>query len=273
MTAELVQCPTCGVERDAAAPPAVCPICADERQYVSPDGQRWIAPDRESPITLRELEPGLWGLEVAGGVGIGQLAKVIATADGCIMYDVPAAITPEAVSAVRALGPMRAIIPSHPHMFGLQSLWSAALGDAPVCVSEADLEWLGRRPTALTPWSGILNPIPGVTASQPGGHFPGSSVVHWEGGDGAGVLLAGDTIMVNPDRATVSFLRSYPNRLPLSAAVVERIAAHVARYDFDRIYSNFSLRIERDAAAAVQRSAQRHASWVRGEFDHLTGPG
>jgi len=112
-----------------------------------------------------------------------------------------------------------------------------------------------------------------VTASQPGGHFPGSSVVHWEGADGAGVLLAGDTIMVNPDRATVSFLRSYPNRLPLSAAVVERIAAHVARYAFDRIYSNFSLRIDRDAAAAVQRSAQRHARWVRGEFDHLTGPG
>jgi len=284
MTAELVQCPTCGVERDAASPPAtvptdaasppdVCPICADERQYVSPDGQRWIAPDHDSRVDLTELEPGLWGLEVTGGVGIGQLAKVIATADGCVMYDVPAAITPEAVRAVRALGPMRAIIPSHPHMFGLQSLWSAALDDAPVYVSEADLEWLGHRSDAVTPWRGILNPIPGVTASQPGGHFPGSSVVHWEGADGAGVLLAGDTIMVNPDRATVSFLRSYPNRLPLSAAVVERIAAHVARYAFDRIYSNFSLRIDRDAAAAVQRSAQRHARWVRGEFDHLTGPG
>ncbi|QAY58663.1 hydrolase [Microbacterium protaetiae] len=269
----LVQCSTCGVERDSADLPEWCPICVDERQYVDPGGQRWVSPPADAVIALAELESGLWGLEVSGGVGIGQLAKVVVTDAGTVMVDVPAAITADAVAAVRALGPMRAIIPSHPHMFGLQSLWSQALDDAAIYVSAADADWLGRRPAALQLWEGSIEPVPGVVASQPGGHFPGSSVVHWTGTDGAGVLLCSDTIMVNPDRRTVSFLRSYPNRLPLSAAVVERIAAHVDRYDFDRVYSNFGLRIAHDGKAAVAASARRHAAWVRGEFDHLTGPG
>ena len=35
-------CATCGVEYPAAAqPPAHCPICEDERQYLSPKGQQW----------------------------------------------------------------------------------------------------------------------------------------------------------------------------------------------------------------------------------------
>lgn len=268
------QCATCGVERDSEDLPAVCPICADERQYVPADGQRWTDPAAFSGrIEVTEREPGLWSLDVVDGVGIGQQAKVIVTDAGTVMVDVPAAITEEAVAAVRSLGPLRAIIPSHPHMFGVQSLWARALDDAPVYVPAADAEWLGHRPESLRLWDGTIEPVPGVTASQPGGHFPGSCVVHWSGADRAGVLLCGDTIMVNPDRTTVSFLRSYPNRLPLSAAVVERIAAHVGRYEFDRVYSNFALSIDHDGKARVMASARRHAGWVRGEFDHLTGPG
>ena len=66
---------------------------------------------------------------------------------------------------------------------------------------------------------------PGLTLHRLGGHFPGSTVLHWAAGAGGrGVLLSSDTIHANPDRATVTFLRSYPNRIPLSPAVVERIA-------------------------------------------------
>lgn len=32
-------CATCGVETDSR--PEVCPICADDRQYVPSGGQRW----------------------------------------------------------------------------------------------------------------------------------------------------------------------------------------------------------------------------------------
>jgi hypothetical protein len=96
-------------------------------------------------------------------------------------------------------------------------------------------------------------------------------VLHWAGGaDGRGVLLSSDTIHGNPDGATVTFMRSYPNRIPLSAAVVGRLAAGVAELEFERIYDNFGRGPKADAAAAVQRSAQRYIGWVRGDFDDLT---
>jgi hypothetical protein len=82
--------------------------------------------------------------------------------------------------------------------------------------------------------------------------------------------IAGDTIMVNPDRATTSFQRSFPNRLPLSATVVARIADRVKPLRFQQIWSNFDNAITSDADLAVQRSADRHVAWVRGDFDHLT---
>jgi len=40
------------------------------------------------------------------------------------------------------------------------------------------------------------------------------------------VLLSGDTVAATPDERWVSFMRSYPNKIPLSAAVVS--AGYVA---------------------------------------------
>lgn len=269
---DLVQCSVCGVEYDAANLPVLCPICADERQYLASDGrQHWTHPTEfDGEIDLVELEPDLWGLTVRGAVGIGQQAKVAVTPSGVVMVDVPAAITSAAVAAVAALGPARAIIPTHPHMFGVQSLWARAL-EVPVYVSKVDSRWLGRRPESLHLWEEEIRPVDTVTASQPGGHFPGSAVIHWPGADGRGVLLCGDTIGVNADRTSASFMRSFPNRLPLSGPVAIRIAAHVAqRYDFERAYDNFYGKIPRSARARITASAERHAAWARGDFDHLT---
>jgi hypothetical protein len=84
------------------------------------------------------------------------------------------------------------------------------------------------------------------------------------------VLLVSDTIHANPDRATVTFLRSYPNRIPLSPAVVERITRAVTQIPFDRLYDNFGRTVEAEANAAVSRSADRYSRWVRGDFDQLT---
>jgi len=95
--------------------------------------------------------------------------------------------------------------------------------------------------------------------------------VHWaNGAGGRGVLLVSDTVHVNPDRSTVTFLRSYPNRIPLSPDVVLRLAAALEPLSYDRIYDNFGRAIASDAATAVRRSADRYVAWARGEFDDLT---
>ena len=130
---------------------------------------------------------------------------------------------------------------------------------------------VARPDAAIRTWHGRCELAPGLTLHQVGGHFPGSSVLHWEAGaDGGGVLLTSDTIQANPDRASVTFMRSYPNRIPLSGAVAERIADALGHLAFTRLLDNFGGGIDADAGGAVRRSADRHAAWARGDFDHLT---
>lgn len=269
----MITCATCAVEYDDTAADRDCPICADERQYLPEGGQRWtdlekLAADGHR-VEVLDLRPGLTGLRT--DVGIGQTALLVQTSVGNLLWDPPGLIDDDAVAAVTARGGVRWIAASHPHMFGVQLEWSAAFGDAPVYVNAADTEWLGRRGSAITEWGDDLPLTDGLTLLRVGGHFPGSAVAHWaQGAGGRGALLSGDSIMANPDQHTVSFMRSYPNRIPLSGNVVLRIAARVEQLAFDELWNNFGVCVPVDAAAAVQRSAQRHAAWVRGDFDHLT---
>lgn len=267
-------CATCGVETDGPrTPEQVCPICADERQYLPPGGQRWttVAELVRTGHVLEwfEVEPGLTGLVSTPGVGIGQQTMIACTDDGNLMWDPPGLITNEAVDHVRRLGRTVAIAASHPHMFGVQLAWAEVLR-APVLVNAKDAHWLQRRGAAVELWSGERVITSTITLHELGGHFPGSAVARWSSGAGGrGVLLAGDTIFANPD-GTASFLRSYPNRIPLSAAVVQRLADATDELPFDRLYNNFGAIIDHDARAMVRFSADRHAAWVRGDHDHLT---
>ena len=115
-------------------------------------------------------------------------------------------------------------------MYGVQLAWAEVL-NAPVLVNAKDAEWLQRRGDAIELWSGERRVTSTITLYELGGHFPGSCVALWSAGAaGRGVLLAGDTIFANPD-GTASFMRSYPNRIPLSAAVVLRLADATDRLD------------------------------------------
>ncbi|MGP0221404.1 MBL fold metallo-hydrolase [Paenarthrobacter sp. NCHU4564] len=267
-------CATCAVERDEPLPD-LCPICTDERQYVPEDGQRWLTLDGLSgeghKVTTTENEPGLFGLSTGPKVGIGQTAQLVVTPAGSLLWDPVGFVDDAAVEAVLAQGPVLAIAASHPHMFGVQVEWSHRLGNVPVLVSEADRQWLGRHDPAIQTWSGSKTITEGLTLHQTGGHFPGSAVAHWAAGaEGEGVLLTGDSVFPNPDRTSVAFMRSYPNRLPLSGAVALRIAAQLGTLQFNRIYGNFNNVIADRARDVLQASAERHAAWCRGDFDHLT---
>jgi hypothetical protein len=266
-------CMTCGVEHAQAV--GVCVICADERQWVPADGQQWATLDELAQagrrVHITELERDLFGISVEPKVGIGQQTHLVRTGAGNLLWDPVGYFDDEAVNRVRELGDVTAIAASHPHMFGVQVEWSKALGGVPVLVSQADVDWVQRPDPMITTWSGRYEVAPGLTLHQLGGHFPGSSIVHWTAGAGGkGVLLVSDTIHANPDRATVTFLRSYPNRIPLSPAVVERITRAATELPFDRLYDNFGRTIDAGAAAAVSRSAERYSGWVRGDFDQVT---
>jgi len=264
-------CATCGLEYpDTPQPPAGdCAICADERQYLPPGGQAWttLADLQETcRATVTEIEPDLFGIIVTPPVGIGHRPLIVRTPHGNVLWDAPGYLDDQLVADVRALGDLVAITSSHPHLTGLSVQWSAAFGDIPIWYCQADHQWIRRPSDAIRLWRDTQEVAPGLTLIQCGGHFAGSAVLHWAAGaDGRGGILTGDTIMVNPDPATVSFMRSYPNRLPLGERAVRTIVNRVAPYPWDRLYSGFDPGVMATGAKElVTRSAERHIGWITG---------
>lgn len=125
---------------------------------------------------------------------------------------------------------------------------------------------MGYAPdSAIVFWEGERQSLgEGLTLVRCGGHFPGSTVLHWaDGAEGRGALLTGDTIYVVSDRRYVSFMYSYPNAIPLSSRAVRRIVDAVEPFEFDRLYSSWQEReVQSDAKAAVSRSADRYVKAI-----------
>ncbi|HET9848380.1 MAG TPA: hydrolase [Candidatus Dormibacteraeota bacterium] len=264
-------CRTCGVQQAPSDdPPAQCDICVDERQYVPPEGQRWATLEELRSeghrVEVRELEPGLTGLGADPRIGIGQRGLLVQTPAGNFLWDCFGFIDEGGVAAVRDRGGLHGIAMSHPHFYGVSVEWSQAFDHAPIYIPEADRRWVMRPDPAIRFWQETATPLPGLTLIQCGGHFEGSAALHWQAGaQGRGALLTGDTLTVVADRRFVSFMRSYPNEIPLSPAVVRQIVATVQPYGFDRVYGGWWDRvIDRDGLAAVERSAERYIGWIEG---------
>jgi glyoxylase-like metal-dependent hydrolase (beta-lactamase superfamily II) len=139
--------------------------------------------------------------------------------------------------------------------------WSEAFGDAPIYLHRDNEPWVMRPDRRIVFWETETYPlVADVTLIRCGGHFPGSSVLHWAtGANGQGVLMTGDTIMVVSDTRWATFMYSYPNLIPLNRAAVERIVAAVEPFTYDRLYSGWWDKvIANDAKNAVQRSAERY---------------
>lgn len=263
-------CTACGTQfPPSSAAPAACPICQEQRQFVPAGGQGWTILDslaRNHANTFRQHEPGVLAVETKPSFAIGQRAFLVRAGRANVLWDCLTLIDDAAVTLIRALGGLSAIAISHPHFYTTMNRWSEAFG-APVHLHAADREWAVHPGDGIAFWDGDAKEIaPGMTLVRLGGHFAGGTVMHWAGGaDGRGILFSGDLLQVLPDRRHVSFMRSYPNLMPLSAPVVERAVARLAPYRFDRIYGAFAEReILSGGEAAVRRSAERYIRAVSG---------
>lgn len=77
--------------------------------------------------------------------------------------------------------------------------------------------------------------------------------------------MTGDTIQVVMDRGAVSFMRSYPNYVPLDPDTIRDILERIAPFEYDRIYGGWWRRnVDTGAASAVAASAGRYISWMEG---------
>lgn len=261
-------CTTCGTQYAASDQlPEGCPICEDERQYVNPNGQDWTTLERLREAhrnVFTEAGPGLTTIQTEPSFGIGQRAYLIQTPAGNVLWDCVALLDDETVERIRALGGLAAIAISHPHFHTTIVEWSRAF-DASVHIHHDNQPWIMRPDeSAIQFWPGeTFEPLLGVTLIRCGGHYPGSTAMHWADADsGQGALFTGDTIYVAADNRWVSFMYSYPNLVPLDAASVRRIADAVASYRFERLHGAFGRLVAADANGAVQRSAERYIAAI-----------
>ncbi|HEY9514706.1 MAG TPA: hypothetical protein VIQ74_03420 [Gemmatimonadaceae bacterium] len=261
-------CVTCGTQFTASkSAPDNCPICDDERQYVPPSGQRWTtltALRRAHRNAVRRLEPQLLGIGTEPAFAIGQRALLVQTPEGNVLWDCVALLDDATVDVIRALGGISAIAISHPHYYTTMVEWARAFGAA-VYLHAADSEWVMRPDPAIRFWDGENQDLPGgLTLVCCGGHFEGGTVLHWPAGAGGrGALLTGDILQVVADRRHVSFMRSYPNLIPLGAPAIERIVRAIEPYPYDRVYGAWWDRcIESDGKSAVARSAARYLAAI-----------
>lgn len=258
-------CVTCGMQyNESLEPPEHCPVCEDERQYIGLRGQQWTTIEELQSghhNALHEEEPKLLRIVTEPGFAIGQCARLLQTQKGNVLWESISLVDDATVEAIKNRGGVEAIAISHPHFYASMIDWSNALGGVPIYLHEADRAWVMRPDPAITYWSGeTCELLEGLTLVRCGGHFPGSSVLHWAAGaEGRGVLLTGDTITVVPDRRYVSFMYSYPNLIPLNAQAVNKIVEAVEPYSFDRIYSSWPDRVvAQDGKAAIKRSRARY---------------
>lgn len=262
-------CVTCGVQHSTST--EGCRICEDERQYVGWSGQQWTTlPEMAAgghTNRVEEVEPGLWGIGTEPRFAIGQRSLLVRTGDGNVLWDAISYVDDATVECLNDLGGVQAISASHPHFYGSIVEWSHAFGGAPIYLPAADREWICREDPAYAFYDEGAEPIRGVSLIRCGGHFDGSAVVHWaEGANGRGVLLTGDTIQVVLDRRYASFMRSYPNLIPLDPETIRHILARIEPFPYDRIYGGWWDRnILRDASAAVAASASRYIKRVEGQ--------
>jgi hypothetical protein len=262
-------CQTCGTQYAASEKhPSECGICEDERQYVGRDGQQWTTLEdmwkADYRNIVREVEPDLIGIGTAPSFGIGQRSLLVKTGHGNLLWDPISYLDSQTIKEVYRFGGIEAISASHPHFYSSMVEWSLAFDHAPIILPEADQPWIMRPDDRIRFFKDRTEILPQLVVVRCGGHFPGSSVLVWQGGaDGRGVLLAGDTIMVAMDRKSVSFMYSYPNLIPLSAEKVRSILGTLNTLTFDRIYSAWWDRmILENAKKIIDVSAVRYINAI-----------
>ncbi|HEY4271531.1 MAG TPA: hypothetical protein VGM65_05975 [Candidatus Udaeobacter sp.] len=264
-------CVQCGTQfAETAEPPPDCPICEDERQFVRHTGQEWttlkrLATDHHN--RLEEEAPQLLGIGTEPEFGIGQRALLLQSPGGNLLWDCITLLDEQTASEIETRGGLRAIAISHPHFYSGMVDWAEHF-DAQIFLHAADREWVMRpavagsrigfwEDTTLSLWDGL-------TLINCGGHFDGGTVLHWPAGaNGKGALLTGDIITVVQDRRYVSFMRSYPNLIPLGSTAIRRIVERIEPFAFDYIYGGWwEANVLSDAKAAVTRSAERYLRWI-----------
>jgi glyoxylase-like metal-dependent hydrolase (beta-lactamase superfamily II) len=207
-----------------------------------------------------ETDGDLLGIGIALDFAIPQRALLLPTDAGNLLWECVSLVTDDAIAALRGRGGVDAIVISHPHFYASMIEWSEALGDVPIVIHAADRAWVQRPSPRIRFWEGdALRLSDDVTLLRCGGHYPGSTALHWAGGPReGGALFPGDALQVVQDRRHVTFMYSYPNFIPMRGSDVRAMRERLAGYAFEDVYGyTWGRNILGGGRAAVDASFER----------------
>jgi len=213
-------------------------------KFVPRGGQVWTTPEKLAGGT--STRGGNWRGICSKSIPIRN--SVLASARCCwrtpqdnVLWDCLSLLDDATISLIRALGGLRAIAISHPHYYTRMQDWARALTVPFISTPPTPTDHASRSRDPPLAWRDAGNRARRDPAQ---GRRPLSRLARCFTGltvpSDAGAILSGDIVQVAADLGRVSFLWSYPNMMPLSAATVRRIADTLAPWRFDRILRRLS---------------------------------
>lgn len=142
-----------------------------------------MQPKYKNEIKQDEVDGRIWSIFSTPQFAIGQRAVFIETEAGNVLWDCISLLDQPTINFIKSKGGLKAIAISHPHFYSTHLEWAQEF-NCPVYLAEEDQEWINRDDeTGHRRFvSGLTQEIlPGVTMVKLGGHFPGSSALHWNG--------------------------------------------------------------------------------------------
>ncbi|RGP74751.1 metallo-beta-lactamase family [Fusarium sporotrichioides] len=272
---DLSLCVTCGTQFDIPFDqrPSTCRMCNEPRQFVPPSGQSWttlekLQANHRNEFKQDEYDGRIWSIFSKPQVAIGQRAIFIKTEHGNVLWDCISLLDEETIQFIRSHGGLKAIAISHPHFYSTHLEWAREF-DCPVYLAAQDQEWLNREDTEhrRVLFDGETQDIlAGVTMVKLGGHFPGSSILHWNDniftGDTIGISLSGlNRSHHNKNHQVFFFHYAFPNFIPLGPTAMRLMWKRLRPWDFTAVYSLFFTTTvhEPDVKKIILESMKRQA--------------
>lgn len=256
-------CTACGTQFPLSGEPlTLCPICADDRQFIPESGQSWTdhpALSANYSVITKKLDEHLYELRMAPSFAIAQRALLILTPGGNILWDCFALLNEPTIAFIKSKGGLKAIAFSHPHYYSTMNDW-AAVFDCPIYIHHSDEEWIFNKGPHISLWAGEEHKLwDGIRIIHIGGHFPGSCILHVPFLSPRGTVLCGDTLAISPNKKHISVMYSYPNRVPLPVKEMRRIRNLLLPLPFDTLlgYAAF-LNIYTDAKEILESSLAKY---------------
>lgn len=257
-------CSNCGTWYPVKMVTPICPICADDRQYVPERGQQWTLPEdllNKHSVKINKKKQRLYELTVNPHFAIGQRALLVLSEQGNVLWDCVPLLDELTIEFIRAKGGLAAIAFSHPHYYSNMNDWADTF-DCPVYIHKNDAGYIQVGGSRIKLWEGEkLELWEGMRIMLIGGHFDGSSILHVPFLSPEGSILCGDTLFLSPSKKHFSILRSYPNRIPLPLSEMKRLKDRFDDIPFDVFYGyEKSQNLDRDVKRIFTESMQRYLS-------------